>query len=79
MMGLGLGMAGIGIIGMFLFWVGVIVLAIWLVGLLFPSTKTRDNDSNDFSHSAPAILRERYAKGELTTKQYQEMLKTIQQ
>ena len=79
MMGFGLGIGGFGIIWMLLFWVGLIVVAIWLVALLFPSSKTRDTDRNDFSPSAPEILKERYARGELSTEQYREMLKTIEQ
>ena len=79
MMGFGLGMGGFGFIFMILFWVVLMVLAIWLVGLLFPSTKTRENDQNDSSPSAQEIIKERYARGELTTEQYQEMLKTIDQ
>ena len=74
-----MGIGGFGIIWMLLFWVGLIVVAIWLVALLFPSTKTRDNDSDDASSSAPEILRERFARGELTAEQYKEMLKTIEQ
>ena len=80
MMGLGFfGMGGFGLIWMLLFWIGVIVLAIWLVGLLFPLAKTQNKDENSASSSATEILRERYAKGELTTEQFQEMLKTIKQ
>ena len=79
MMGFGLGMGGFSFIFMILFWVGLMLLAIWLVGLLFPSTNTRENKRSDPSRSAPEILRERYAKGELTTEQYQEMIKTIEQ
>jgi putative membrane protein len=74
-----MGIGGFGMIWMLLFWVGLIVVAIWLVALLFPSTKTQDTDRNDPSPSAPEILRERYARGELSTDQYKEMLKTIEQ
>jgi len=72
-------MMGFGLIFMVLFWVGLIVLAIWLVGLLFPSTK---NQNNATDNSRPAfaqeILKTRYARGEITHDQYQEMLQTLQ-
>jgi uncharacterized membrane protein len=72
-------MGGFGIIFMLLFWIGLIVLAVWAVGLLFPSTKeSRHQDSGSKPGSAREILRARYAQGELTTEQYQDMLATIQ-
>lgn len=79
MMGFGFGMGFLGFIWMFLFWAGLIILAIWLVGLLFPSTKTRPDPTNQRTLSAQEILKMRYARGELTTEQYHEMLQTIQQ
>ncbi len=72
-------MMGFGFIFMILFWIGLMLLAIWLIGLLFPSAKTPENKRSEPSRSAPEILRERYARGELTTEQYQEMMKTIEQ
>lgn len=79
MMGFGLGMGLLGFIWMLLFWAGLIILAIWLVGLLFPATKTRPDPADQRTLSAPEILKIRYAQGELTAEQYQEMLQTIQQ
>ena len=79
MMGFGLGMGLFGFIGMLLFWAGLIILAIWLVGLLFPSTKTKPESDNQRTLSAQEILKMRYAQGELTAEQYQEMQQTIQQ
>jgi putative membrane protein len=72
-------MMGFGFIFMIIFWIGLMLLAIWLVGLLFPSAKTPESKRSEPSPSAPEILRERYAKGEISTKQYQEMIKTIEQ
>jgi putative membrane protein len=79
MMGFGLGMGFLGFIWMLLFWVGLIILAIWLVGLLFPSTKTKPDTTNQKALSAQDILKTRYAQGELTAEQYQEMRQMIQQ
>ena len=79
MMGFGFGMGGFGFILMILFWVGLMLLAIWLAALLFPTVKTGQNHRNDPSPSPPEILKERYARGELTTEQYREMLEVIEQ
>lgn len=56
---------------MVLFWVGVVMLAVWLTGLLFPRF------SPGVQPQARDILQARYARGELTREQYQEMLKEI--
>ena len=79
MMGYGLGMGIFGLVWMLLFWGGLIALAIWLIRLLFPSTETRRSDDHEASPSAQEILNTRYAQGELTTEQYQEMRQTIRQ
>ena len=76
---MGSGMGGLDIGWMLLFWAVLVALAIWLVGILFPSAKTPHKNDSDASPSAAEILRERYAKGELTTEQYRDMLKTIEQ
>ena len=62
---------------MLLFWGGLILLAIWLVSLLFPAVKKSDPPDNTPA-SAVEILKERYARGELTGAEYQQMLETIQ-
>jgi uncharacterized membrane protein len=72
-------MMGLGLIFMILFWVGLIVLSIWLVGLLFPSTKNQNNATdNGRPVSAQEILKTRYVRGEITQEQYYEMLQTLQ-
>lgn len=77
MMGYGVGMGVLGWLWMLLFWGGLIVLAIWLIGQLFPAAKNQSRLSNEPT-SALEILKARYAKGELTQEQYQEMLHTIE-
>jgi uncharacterized membrane protein len=79
MMGYGLGMGIFDLVWMLLFWGGVIVLAVWLIRLLFPSAKVQQGTHNSGMLSAPEILKTRYAHGELTAEQYQEMLQTIRQ
>lgn len=71
-------MMGFGIIWMLLFWGGLIALAVWLVGLLFPSAKGPNDADDEASLSAQEILKARYARGELTAEEYREMLQTLQ-
>ena len=78
MMGYGFGMGGFGLIWMLVFWGVLILLAVWLVSMLFPAAKKTDHDVSQ-SYSALEILKQRYARGELTQEEYQQMLNTIQQ
>lgn len=74
MMGMGFGLTGL--LFMFLFLVGVIVLAIWLVSALFPHTaRPAPPDNQDLS--ARQILDRRYARGEITREQYETMKQDI--
>lgn len=77
MMGFGLEMGLIGFFWMLLFWGGLIALAVWLIGLLFPVAKSQSDDKTGSPLSAQEILNRRYAQGELTAEQYQEMVRTI--
>jgi len=56
-------------------WLGLILLAIWLIGLLFPAQKQRE--LNKQPPSIQELLKAQYDRGELTPAQYQEMLKLI--
>jgi putative membrane protein len=84
MMG-GTGMMGFGLFGfllMLLFWGGVIALAVWLVGLLFPgaagqSTSTPDGNGRK-GETALEILKKRYARGELSRHEYQQMREDLE-
>lgn len=69
-------MGGFGLIWMLLFWGVLILLAIWLVSLLFPAVKKSEPPA-DMPASAVEILKERYARGELTREEYQQMVNTI--
>ncbi len=55
---------------MAVFWVGVIALAMWVASLLFPRMLAAQP-------SPRAILQARYARGELTRKQYEETLNAL--
>ena len=60
-------MGGWGILVMLLFWVLVIALAVWLVRAL------SDRQAGPGSASAREILDQRYARGELSRKDYETM------
>ena len=78
MMGFGMGLGGIGLLVMLLFWSGLIFLAVWLVKTLF-SGNTNNQSSNQYGKHTDAreILAERYARGEITREQYEIMKQDI--
>ncbi|RME61235.1 SHOCT domain-containing protein [Candidatus Parcubacteria bacterium] len=77
MMGFGLGMGVFGLALMGLFWGGLIALAIWLVRLLFPGGQTSPPPT--VPPSPLEVLHARYARGELTEEEYQQIRQTLQQ
>ncbi len=74
MMGMGFGFTGW--FFMLLFWGSLIVLAVWLVSILFPRT-TRTTASGERDLTAVQILNQRYARGEITREQYELMKQDI--
>ena len=71
-------MMGIGLIWMLLFWGGVILLAVWLISLLFPNVSQTPPNQPRASTSARDILDQRFARGELSAEQYREMRQTLE-
>jgi len=69
MMG-GYGMGIWGILTMLVFWVAFILLIVWLV-------KTIVASSSSGASNAKSILDQRYARGEITRKEYEQMKKDI--
>lgn len=70
----GYGMMGYG--GMFfgfLFWIIIIVLAYFLIKSLIEHNKTRSGEGN----SALDIAKERYARGEITKEELEEIKKNL--
>lgn len=70
-MGIGMGVSFISLLAMILFWIGLIVLAVWLVKILF-GIKANPN-SPEGRQTALDILDQRYARGEITHEQYELM------
>jgi putative membrane protein len=81
MMG-GTGMMGFGFLLMLLFWGGVIALAVWLVGLLFPGAASHSTSALDGNgrggETALEILKKRYARGELSKHEYQQIREDLE-
>lgn len=79
---MGMGFEGFGLILMILFWVMVVAAALWLVSRLFPLTLGQPspppNDEQKPLASSPLeILKQRYARGEITKSEYLEMRNTL--
>ncbi len=73
-------MMGFGLILMLLFWGGLILLAVWLIVTLFPNQSQSSSNNNPGNQPrARDILDQRYARGELSREQYDEMRQTLGQ
>lgn len=73
---------GFGGIWMILFWVVIIGLAVWLLGNLFPRTTSAppaQRSSNEVSESPLEILKQRYARGELSKEEYETIRHDLEQ
>ncbi len=74
------------VLGMVLFWVVVVGLALWLLSRLFPGSRqhpgNQQSRTNGIISGGPGraldILNERYARGEITREEYQEIRKDIE-
>jgi len=67
-------MMGFGFIWMLLFWGGLILLAVWLIAVLFPTNpQPPSGNASSTQTRARDILDQRYAHGELSQAQYEEM------
>lgn len=79
---MGFGFGGLGLILMILFWVVVIGLAVWLVSRVFPQTASypptqSGNNRSGNSTDAMEIVRQRYARGEISKAEYEEIIETL--
>lgn len=81
MMGFGWGMGVGGWIAMTVFWIGLIVLIVWLVTRAFPRGENRGRDYRDNvpgrDEAPEQTLDRRFAAGEIDEKQYRTMRETL--
>lgn len=73
----GFGMGWGGGLVMVLFWVVLIVGAVWLVRGVFPGGQQPPASSTRSEASADEILKQRYARGELTKEQYEQIRRDL--
>lgn len=79
---MGYGFGAFGWLFMILFWVVVIGLGIWLVARIFPQATstlppTNVGGQNQREESALEIVKRRYARGEISEAEYEEMRRTL--
>jgi putative membrane protein len=79
MTGIGMGIGGIGLLVMVLFWGGLIFGGVWLAKSIFSSGQ-QNQRGPDISRqpSARELLDQRYARGEITREQYEIMKQDLQ-
>ncbi|MCL5999597.1 MAG: SHOCT domain-containing protein [Chloroflexi bacterium] len=80
MMGFGFGFGGI---LMVIFWVAIIGLAVWLLSWLFPRAIHNVSSNGtlqraDVPDSPTEILKQRYARGEITKDQFEQMRRDVE-
>ncbi|GAB4579684.1 MAG: hypothetical protein Fur0022_24220 [Anaerolineales bacterium] len=62
-----------GVVMMFVFWGALIALAVGLIRLMFPSAPKSIFPPSQLEFTAREILDRRYAKGEITREEYQQI------
>lgn len=70
--GLMAGMGWLGVLAMALFWIGIIALVVWGVRNLFPNRRA------DVEPDALEILRRRYARGEISSAEFEQARAALQ-
>lgn len=71
MTGIGMGFGLLGVVFMFLFWGGLILLAVWLVRVVFGNNQPIQEPPLEHHPNPREILDRRYARGEITREQYE--------
>ncbi len=77
MTGFGMGFGLIGLLFMLLFWGGLIALGVWLVKALFSGGQRTPNVPLAPDADPREILARRYARGEITREQYEQMKRDL--
>ena len=65
---------GFGMLFMVLFWGGIIALIVWLIARL---TRRENNESGTEKHKPIDIARKRYARGEITKEEFDNLKKDL--
>jgi putative membrane protein len=76
--GFGMGFGGFGFLLMAVFWIVIVVAAIWLVGNLFPRSDRGQSPANA-PESAVDIVKRRYARGEISKDEFEAMRHSLEQ
>ena len=76
--GFGMGFGSFGFLWMAIFWIVIVVAAIWLVGNLFPRTDRGQSPANA-PESAVDILKRRYARGEISKDEFETTRHSLEQ
>ena len=77
MAGIGMGYGWFGILMMVIFWAGIIAATVWLLSNLFPQNNQKS--FADASDSPIAILKKRYARGEISKEEFEDMRHNVEQ
>lgn len=77
-----MGLGGFNVILMILFWVVIVAVAVWLLSRLFPQVTGFTAPPSSGRHGEPGespldILKQRYARGELSQAEYDEMRRKL--
>jgi putative membrane protein len=76
--GFGMGFGSFGFLWMAIFWLVIVVAAIWLVGNLFPRSDRGQSPANA-PESAVDILKRRYARGEIDRDEFEATRQGLEQ
>ena len=79
---MGFGFGGFGFLFMLLFWLLIIGLVVWVIAQVFSRTNTQatGGGSTQIStqqNTALEVLKQRYARGEITKSEYEEMRREL--
>lgn len=77
MLGFGMGFGVLGVVIMLVFWIGIILLSVWITRALFQGSNNPDSNRNRELSSPKEILDRRYSRGEITREQYELMKQDI--
>lgn len=75
----GFGMGFSSTIWMIIFWIIIIGGGIWLLAAIFPRVNTFPEDRSESNNDPLTILKQRYARGELTKEEFETIRHDLEQ